>query len=84
MDEVRFSASEAEQLIIGMRNCCIRVGKETVELQDIVRNSSEWDDNQRIAFDNNIGALVNDLKNAVSIEAEYMEEFRRKILELRG
>lgn len=84
MGDVRFDATVAERLINDMYGCCINIRNESEDLKDIVCNSDDWNDNQRKAFENNIYELVDDLRNAISIELEYMETFRQRVFELRG
>lgn len=82
--EIKFDAEAAEQLISQMSFYCLGIVKEARGLLDILKDSGEWDDLQKKAFENNMQALASDLNQALSLESEYMNTFSQRVKELRG
>lgn len=82
--DVRFDANAAEQLLRQMNKYCSGVQREAKELLSLIDVSGQWNDNQRKAFQANIRELAKDLNETLSLEADYMETFYKRVKELRG
>lgn len=82
--DIKFDAADAEQLIRQMSTYCQEIVDETRALLSVTDNSSAWNDNQSVAFKNNMTELAKDLDKALSLESEYMRTFHQRVTELRG
>ena len=82
--DIKFDAAAAEQLIRQMSRYCQGIVDETRALLSITDSSSTWNDNQSVAFKNNMTELAKDLNKALSMESEYIRTFHQRVTELRG
>lgn len=82
--DVNFNIDSAMKLLSEMNKYCSGIQKETQELISILKNTDNWNDNQKITLQSNIYNIAKDLNNALRLESEYMRIFSERINELRG
>lgn len=82
--DINFNIDSALKLLSEMNKYCSGIQKETQELISVLRNTDNWNDNQKIAFQSNIHNIAKDLNDALRFESEYMKTFSERINELRG
>lgn len=82
--DVNFNIDSAMKLLSEMNKYCSGIQKETQELISILKNTDNWNDNQKTTFQSNIYNIAKDLNNALRLESEYMRIFSERINELRG
>ena len=82
--DIRFDASAAEQLLQQMDQYCTGIKQEAISLLEILKDSEQWNDNQKKVFQTNITDMANELNQALSFEGEYMRTYYQRVQELRG
>ena len=82
--DIRFDEVAAKTLIKQMDSYCSGIKRETQSLLKITSNSTEWNDNQSKAFENNIKEMAKVLNEVLALESEYIRNFYQRVIELEG
>ncbi len=82
--DVKFDAAAAERLLQQMDVYCTGIQKEAKALLATMKDSDQWNDKQKQAFQANIFDLAKDLNQALLFESDYMRTFYQRVQELRG
>ena len=82
--EIKFDANVAEKLIKQMDEYCTIMNQETINLLETLNLSGQWDDSQKIVFQDDVVDISKGLGKALQMQTEYMQIFQERVRELRG
>lgn len=82
--EIKFDANVAETLIKQMDEYCTIMNQETINLLETLNLSGQWDDSQKIVFQDDVVDISKSLGKALQMQTEYMHIFQERVRELRG